>query len=529
MRLDAYISAIKSEENFILSKALTYIEKAKYIQYTSIKEKDWQSVVKAFIQHLITYLGSNITPEPIQADDKLSGNPAALFGIFEAKKFREQNIQLEIFLGAIKLIKTAFIDLIDDKVLLEEKKQALTITERFFDKFELGFSSEWASNLNITARKQIEEKLKESEKKFRNLAEKLPNMIFINKMGRIIYVNQICEKIMGYKVEEFYSNEFSFFKLIAPESIEKIKESFRKHQKGIDLLPYEYKIITKGGQKINVIISTKLIDFEGEHAILGIVTDISERKQMEESIKQTKKELEIQNEELKKIDKMKDSLVRDVSHELKTPVAKQKMQTDLLRRVLTKQGIIDKCQDILNRMDNSILRQERVINNILDLSRLESGGRKYQIKPIRLDLILEAVMKDYHFMFEAHDVIFEKVLSPVTIDSDQEMLFHVFSNLINNSIKYRNQSVKPCIGIFLKIEENKAIVKIIDNGIGLTKEEKSHIFKRFYQGSASSEGCGVGLAIVKMIVDDLKGNVYLESEGRNKGVTAVVELPMVIK
>lgn len=90
---------------------------------------------------------------------------------------------------------------------------------------------------DITERKKAEEKLLESEEKFRNLAEKSPNMIFINKKGRVVYANKKCEELMGYKREEFYSPNFNFFTLIAPESIKLLKSIYSRHLEGNEIPP----------------------------------------------------------------------------------------------------------------------------------------------------------------------------------------------------------------------------------------------------------------------------------------------------
>jgi len=131
---------------------------------------------------------------------------------------------------------------------------------------------------DITERKKAEEALKESEDKFRTLAEQLPNMIFINKKGKIVYTNKKSEEIMGYTKDEFYSPNFDFLILVAPESLEKVKLALSKHMKGEEVEPYDYTLLTKGGKKIEAILTTKLINYEGEKAILGIVTDITDRK-----------------------------------------------------------------------------------------------------------------------------------------------------------------------------------------------------------------------------------------------------------
>lgn len=146
-------------------------------------------------------------------------------------------------------------------------------------------------NIDITRHKQAEEALRESEEKFRLFTEQSPSMIFINKRGRVVYCNKKCEEIMGYSKEEFCSIDFDFFDLISEESKKTVESSYAEHLKGREVEPYEYRLITKNGEKIDALITTKLIPYEGEAAILGIVTDISRRKIMEEALLARKQEL----------------------------------------------------------------------------------------------------------------------------------------------------------------------------------------------------------------------------------------------
>ena len=140
---------------------------------------------------------------------------------------------------------------------------------------------------DITERKSVELELRESEEKFRNLADESPNMIFINHRGRIVYANNICEKYTKYKTREFYDERFSFLSLIDEDDVERVEENFRKHQSGSDVTPYEYKLKCKDGSRLDVIITTKLIAYQNENAILGIVTDITKFKKAEEQVKLT--------------------------------------------------------------------------------------------------------------------------------------------------------------------------------------------------------------------------------------------------
>jgi PAS domain S-box-containing protein len=149
---------------------------------------------------------------------------------------------------------------------------------------------------DVTERVQAERTLKESEEKFRSLAEQSPNMIFINQRGRVVYANKRCEEMMGYTRDEFYAPDFDFMILVPPEHRELVKTSFEKHVRGQDVEPYEYSLVTRDGQRIESILNSKLIDYGGEKAILGIVTDISHRKQVERTLQLTNAVLSTQQE-----------------------------------------------------------------------------------------------------------------------------------------------------------------------------------------------------------------------------------------
>ncbi|MFQ6061345.1 MAG: PAS domain S-box protein, partial [Thermoplasmata archaeon] len=140
---------------------------------------------------------------------------------------------------------------------------------------------------DITDRRRAEQAVRESEEKFRSLADHSPNMIFINKMGRIVYANNKCEEILGYKKKELYSQDFDFTRLVAPESEDTVRSSFESCMKGEEVRPYEYTIVTKNGERIEAILAAKLIKYGGTSAILGVVTDITERKRAEEAIRRS--------------------------------------------------------------------------------------------------------------------------------------------------------------------------------------------------------------------------------------------------
>jgi signal transduction histidine kinase len=239
-----------------------------------------------------------------------------------------------------------------------------------------------------------------------------------------------------------------------------------------------------------------------------------------------KQELEVQNEELVKLDEMKDSLIRDVTHELKTPVAKIAMQIELLRGTLAGAEIPEEAVRSLEIMETSVRRQEETIRNILNLSRLESGGRRYKSEAVSLAALLAEVVEEYRDVVTGHDIALAMDLAEVSLVSDREMLWHVFSNLLGNAVKFRRPDTPARIAISLGIDSDRAVVTIADNGIGLTPEERRMIFERFYQAHPSAEGSGVGLTIVRMILTDLGGTIEARSEGKGLGTAMVVTLPL---
>jgi len=239
-----------------------------------------------------------------------------------------------------------------------------------------------------------------------------------------------------------------------------------------------------------------------------------------------RRDVEQQNEELRVIDRMKDALLRDVAHELKTPVAKHAMQLEILRPILKAHGLTPQELRAFAVMDESIRRQQSVVRNLLNLTRLEAGGRVYRKEPLSLAAVLRRVQEDYQYAFDTYGIAFTLEVPETTLVGDDEMLWHVFSNLVNNAIKFRRQEGQPHIAVRAAVEGQRVTVRVEDDGIGLSAEELGKVFTSFYQGTASSEGSGVGLSICKRITEDLGGRIRMESPGKGHGCTAVVEFPL---
>ena len=141
------------------------------------------------------------------------------------------------------------------------------------------------SGSDMTERKQAEEKLRESEEKFRSLSENSPNMIFIIQKRKIVYANNKCEEFTGYKVEDLISPEFNFLSLILPEHINLIKKKFVKYERTGEESTMECTLMNKRGERIETIINWNQITFMGKKSLLGMVTDITERVKRTDQIR----------------------------------------------------------------------------------------------------------------------------------------------------------------------------------------------------------------------------------------------------
>lgn len=167
---------------------------------------------------------------------------------------------------------TNFLDVVDIAVILSMTAVAVRILAD-----NLLRSIHKARTREKEIRQQSEE-LRESEEKFRTLTEELPNMVFILKNGRVVYVNEKSKDLIGYSREEIYAPEFDFLSIIAPEHRDFVTQKLRQHMAGFEIEPYEVTLIGVDNKKVECLNMSKLIHFEGEPSVLGMMTDLTELK-----------------------------------------------------------------------------------------------------------------------------------------------------------------------------------------------------------------------------------------------------------
>jgi PAS domain S-box-containing protein len=152
---------------------------------------------------------------------------------------------------------------------------------------------------DVTSRKQAEISLRRSEQRFKAVAENSPNMVFIDGLdGEILYVNSMCEKLLKYSREELYSGELNAFTFVAPESQPLAAANWQHFLAGQDLPPAEYTLIAKTGERITGLVATKLMEYDGRPAVLGVVTDITRRKADESVVRESERKYRLITENL---------------------------------------------------------------------------------------------------------------------------------------------------------------------------------------------------------------------------------------
>lgn len=226
------------------------------------------------------------------------------------------------------------------------------------------------------------------------------------------------------------------------------------------------------------------------------------------------------------LSRLKSDFVANVSHELKTPLALIRLFAETLElgRVPTE----EKARQYYRVINKESQRLTQLINNILDFSRIEAGRREYHFAPTDVGRIVNEVVDAYRFQIEQQGFALELDVPEglPEIQVDKEALGQALINLVNNAIKYSQQEKQ--ISIAVRQQEGRILLAVADRGIGIAKAEQKKIFEKFYRAENSlvheTKGSGLGLALVRHIMDAHGGSVEVESV-LGKGSTFTLALP----
>ncbi|MFX1279936.1 MAG: PAS domain S-box protein [Promethearchaeota archaeon] len=379
---------------------------------------------------------------------------------------------------------------------------------------------------DITEKFELEQKLKESELRYRNLFESVPfSITLINPQGKLVYCNPAVEKLLGYSVDELIGIEFRNLQAIHPKYIPLMNERFKNLFKGVNLPPFDAEFYRKNGELVWINYQTTLVNLGNEILVQAILHDVTERKKADLLVEQ-----EIQK--LKELDQIRKDLISRVSHELKTPLVSVCGASELLLE-LFQDDIKEEYKELIRMIEKGGTRLKYLVDNLLDITRIEY--KKFELVKNRTNLgdIIKECSNELMYLIKQREIELElKIPDELIINIDKIRIEHVILNLLSNAIK--NTAPNGKIKISLSRKEGWAEISVSDTGIGLTREEMSRIFTRFGKIERYGEGLefidiqgsGLGLFISKEIVNLHNGQIWAESEGRGKGSIFTMKLPI---
>ena len=320
----------------------------------------------------------------------------------------------------------------------------------------------------------------------------------------------------GYEVEELISRPVS--SIIAPESLPDLPKHLKMAREKERYI-FEDKHIRKDGTVFPVLVdSTNVKNDDGKiiYTILN-VTDITERKQVETEI------LTALTRE-RELSELKSRFISTTSHEFRTPLASILSSTELLEYYLDKLSF-QKRRELFEQIKTSTKRMTSMLDDILTINKAEAG--RIELKPVPLDLekfCTDLVKEMQAIAGEQYQIVWKNTGECTRAIMDEKFLRHILTNLISNAIKYSPQG--GCIEVNLSCQNQQAVFQVKDYGIGIPKESFKKLFESFHRANnvGNIQGSGLGLSIVKRMVDLHGGSIEFSSE-LGRGTTFTVYLP----
>jgi PAS domain S-box-containing protein len=353
---------------------------------------------------------------------------------------------------------------------------------------------------------------KESRELLQTISENSPFGIFILQDGVLTYTNPQFQRITGYDEGELRGREL--LALVAAQDSDVAAASIAFTLREDSPYPCEYRILTRTGRIKWVVQTVSPIHYRGGNAILGNMTDISELKYLERKV--------IEYEELSR---MKSDLLATVSHELRTPLATIKgyatLITDYYSRLDASETI-----DYLRAIDSSTDRLTKLVDNLLDTSRLEAGLLKLQKSRAGISPLIHRLAEEAGVRHAGHSIVASLDARLPRVDIDARRICQVLDNLIDNAAKYSPPGT--VITVAARRYGGDLLVSVADQGPGIAPEELENIFDRMYRIEkrldSGNNGIGLGLYICQRLVEAHGGRIWAES-APGRGSTIKFTLP----
>jgi len=375
-------------------------------------------------------------------------------------------------------------------------------------------------------RQRTAEALRESEERFRVLFEHSPDAIFVldphhpDGMWPILDCNESGARMNGYTRQELIGQPIGLLDVGPEEPEGDLRFLERIRQEGTVWSETLHR--RKDGSIFPVEFSIRFITLNGQELLLGIDRDITERRRAEETrmmlereLVETQQRMELetvlrQNEVLRQVDHLKSEFIANISHELRTPLNHIKGYASVLLqryRDMDEQTAQEFLQTILDAGDHL----NRLISDLLDTSKIETGALNLHAEPVRLNRLARDVIQRWRTT-SAHQFKLDAPPEMPPILADSGRIRQVLDNLLANVVKHTPPTTTATVELARTPDEQ--IVTVRDNGQGVPPEHLSRIFDRFYQAeprTTGRRGSGLGLFICKAIVEQHGGRMWVES------------------
>jgi len=368
----------------------------------------------------------------------------------------------------------------------------------------------------LAERHRTEEKLRASEERFRAMIENISEAIaLVDAQGVVYYVSPASERILGYTAAERIGLS-AFDNLTEPGDVSKVKAIFNELQ----AMPYSTQSFMlqarhkDGSSHWMEATATNLLDLPSVQAIVINYRDITERVQAEKEREKYIEELGQQNAELERF-------TYTVSHDLRNPLVTIQGFLGSLEKDL-RDGRQDRLQSDFKRIANAADKMDTLLSELLELSRI--GRLMNPPEEVDLGRLAQEAIETLDARIHSKQITVNVSPDLPPISGDQIRLREVFENLIDNAAKYMGDQPNPLIEIGMREMENPVFF-VKDNGLGIESQYHQKIFSLFEKLDPTNEGTGIGLALVKRIIEVHGGQIWVESEGLGKGSTFCFTVP----
>lgn len=380
-------------------------------------------------------------------------------------------------------------------------------------------------------RKQMEEELRQSEERYRKIFEISPAAILVHTQFIIEYANLAAAKLLGAENPDVLVGN-SILNYIDKDYHHLVIERKRKIKHYGVAMPFEEeKYLKLDGTVIDVEATGALFPYKEKNAMVSVVRDITERKKLEQLRVASEQNERLLNE-AKQYDILKTEFFANLSHELRTPINVILSAIQLLN-LYANEGSEDFNNKNINKyiftMQQNCYRLLRLVSNIIDITKIDAGFFDLELTNCNIVNIVEDITLSVSEYIEQKGLtlIFDTEVEERIMACDSDKIDRIMLNLLSNAVKFTNPGGKIVVNIYDR--EDKVVISVKDNGIGIPKGKQKLIFERFHQVdkslTRSHEGSGIGLSIVKSLVELHEGNITVKSEYK-KGTEFIIELPV---